>query len=49
MLFRSLVGVLKEFKLAEYLSDKEYNNAIINHIFSKDITSTPQNISNLII
>jgi hypothetical protein len=49
MLFRSLGGILKEFKILDYLSDKEYNNAIIMHIFSKDIPSTPQNISNLII
>jgi hypothetical protein len=49
MLFRSLCGILKEFKVADYLSDKEYNNAVIKHIFSADIPSTPQNISNLII
>ena len=49
MLFRSLGGILKEFKVTDYLSDKEYNNAIIKHIFSTDLPSTPQNISNLII
>lgn len=49
MLFRSLDGILKEFKITDYLSDKQYNNAIIKHIFSTDIPSTPQNISNLII
>jgi len=49
MLFRSLSGELKEFRLEDYLSDKEYYNAIIKHIFSKEIPSTSQNISNLII
>ena len=49
MLFRSLSGELKEFKLEDYLSDKEYYNAIIKHIFSKEIPFSSQNISNLII
>ena len=49
MLVRSLRGELKEFKVSDYLSDKEYNNAIIKHVFSKEFPSTSQNISNLII
>jgi hypothetical protein len=49
MLFRSLKGELKEFKVIDYLSDKEYYNAIIKHIFSKEISTASQNISNLII
>lgn len=49
MIFRSLSGELKELKVTDYLSDKEYYNAIIKHIFSKEMSPALQNISNLII
>ena len=49
MLFRSLKGELKELNVMDYLSDKEYYRAIIQHIFSKDITAASQNISNLLL
>ncbi len=49
MLFRSLKGKLKDILANDYLNDKEYYNAIILHIFSRESESCPQNISNLII
>lgn len=49
MIFRAIGGELKEFKITDYLSDKQYYSAIIKHIFSKELPSALQNISNLII